>query len=313
MSTDLLTWHDLGDGMIRAQGRHWTYLITTTQDPGLTVRLTRYTEACTARVAAQAAAHSIELGGAPEGYGPDEVTAYARDIARAYEYGQRSQFHGRWPRISVRRGPDMSTDPHHDALMAIARSLTPDETAVILTRLAPPGSAMHGAEVADLLDMLDQHDAHLDKIEPFYDDHEHELPQVAGTRYALYALIALDAALTVENLTRMLTAAGLMPKPVTEAERGYDLDELPHPELGPGSGHQPDGPADCPRCQMLRDNQGWMEHGLEPHTHSHAGEAAVLGPLAREPHIHQHQHGDLAPHRHEHRHQALPGTEDPEG
>lgn len=108
----------------------------------------------------------------------------------------------------------MSTDPHHDALLAIARSLTPDETAAIGARLAPPVSRMHGAEVADLLDQLDQTDAWLDKIEPFYEDHQHELPQVTGTRYALYALLALDAALTMENLTRMLTAAGLLPKAV---------------------------------------------------------------------------------------------------
>jgi len=32
----------------------------------------------------------------------------------------------------------------------------------------------------------------------------------------------------------------------------------PHPELGPGTGHQPDGPADCPRCQLLRENAGWL-------------------------------------------------------
>jgi hypothetical protein len=259
----------------------------------------------------------------------------------------------------------MSTDPHHDALMAVARSLTPDETAAFLARLAPPGSRLHGAEVADLLDMLDQHDAWLDQIEPFYADNEHELPQVAGTRYALYALLGLGRELTVENLTRMLTAAGLLPKAaparvqdrpatagagtltaearmaydpigdlaevlaavlyhapagitardgralarlrdglglradqpavpsaaaqeveqavraalaafttrtghlittaeiegwVAEADRGYDLEPAPppHPELGPGSGHQANGPADCPRCQMIRDNAHWL-------------------------------------------------------
>lgn len=47
---------------------------------------------------------------------------------------------------------------------------------------------------------------------------------------------------------------------VAEAERGYDLKPAPppHPELGPGSGHQLDGPADCRRCQMIRDNQDWL-------------------------------------------------------
>lgn len=49
---------------------------------------------------------------------------------------------------------------------------------------------------------------------------------------------------------------------VAEAERGYEPGDFappPHPELGPGSGHQVDGPAGCPRCQLLRDNQGWMK------------------------------------------------------
>jgi hypothetical protein len=245
----------------------------------------------------------------------------------------------------------MSTDPHHDALMAVARSLTPDETAAFLARLAPPGSRLHGAEVADLLDMLDQQDAWLDKIEPFYEDNEGQLPQVAGTRYALYALLGLGRELTVENLTRMLMRAGLMPgiaparvqdrpslagagtltagarmaydplpaladlmaaavhQPLTGvivrdllrnlelgedattqeieqairealrsyitpgghlittaeiegwvagAERGHDLDALPPIPGHAGPGHTADGPQDCRRCQLLRDNAHWL-------------------------------------------------------
>jgi hypothetical protein len=35
----------------------------------------------------------------------------------------------------------------------------------------------------------------------------------------------------------------------------------PHPELGPDSGHQADGPANCVRCQMIRDNAHWMATG----------------------------------------------------
>jgi hypothetical protein len=45
-----------------------------------------------------------------------------------------------------------------------------------------------------------------------------------------------------------------------EAERGYDPAPAPppHPELGPGSGHQANGPAGCSRCQLVRDNAHWM-------------------------------------------------------
>ena len=39
----------------------------------------------------------------------------------------------------------------------------------------------------------------------------------------------------------------------------------PHPELGPGSGHQVNGPADCPRCSLLRENEHWMTPG-RPHS-----------------------------------------------
>lgn len=67
---------------------------------------------------------------------------------------------------------------------------------------------------------------------------------------------------------------------VAGAERGYDLPPRvssarwgrlaarqespeqmappPHSELGPGSGHQADGPADCRRCQMIRENADWL-------------------------------------------------------
>jgi len=52
---------------------------------------------------------------------------------------------------------------------------------------------------------------------------------------------------------------------VAEAERGYDIPDAPppHPELGPGSGHQADGPADCARCQLIRDNAHWMTQGSD--------------------------------------------------
>lgn len=86
---------------------------------------------------------------------------------------------------------------------------------------------------------------------------------------------------------------------VDEAERGYDVGQL-HLPGHVGSGHTYDGPADCPRCQLIRENQGWMEHALEPHAHSHAG-----NDLTREPHSHLHTHmtgPTPEQHSHEHRH-----------
>jgi hypothetical protein len=42
------------------------------------------------------------------------------------------------------------------------------------------------------------------------------------------------------------------------SRRGYDPDELPPIPGHAGPGHTADGPTDCRRCQMLRDNAHWM-------------------------------------------------------
>ena len=76
---------------------------------------------------------------------------------------------------------------------------------------------------------------------------------------------------------------------VAEAEAGYDLAGFTVPPGHIRAGHTADGPADCPRCQLLRDNAHWMDHMLVPHRHSHAG--ATGGRMAAEPHSHLHSHG----------------------
>lgn len=108
-----LHWDELGGGVIRARGGHWTYLIELTDwRGGPMARLTRYTseyagpgrhgrEADAARVAAQAATYVIELAGVARGYAPGEVAAYARDMAQAFEAGRRGRDHGSWPRVEL--------------------------------------------------------------------------------------------------------------------------------------------------------------------------------------------------------------------
>jgi hypothetical protein len=105
----------------------------------------------------------------------------------------------------------VTADPHHDALLAIDRSLSPVERSAFLDYVAGHWPRLVGAEPADILEITGSYDMFLDRTEPFGEEHDAELPDVPGIRAALHALIILDAALTVENVTRMLTAAGLMP------------------------------------------------------------------------------------------------------
>lgn len=306
-----------------------------------------------------------------------------------------------------------------DPLLAIDRSLTDDEREQFLAYVARRWPNLVGAEPADVLELTTSHDMFLAQTEPFWEEHAAELPDGAPVTAVLHALIILGAELTVENLTRMLTAAGLMPEPeatrvtevrmaydpipdlaalvdgleavasagtlgspnsvlleklgylltgpyarlrggllldepgheaesteqairealrgyitpagklitteeirgwVDEAERGYDLTDDERAVGGilrqtPHAAHTPDGPLDCPRCQLLRENAHWMDHMLEPHRHSHEG--AASGPMAAEPHVHLHTHLSGTPptpvtHDHEHRH-AERGHDIPEG
>jgi hypothetical protein len=108
-----------------------------------------------------------------------------------------------------------------DALTALARVLTPDETAAIKAYAVSLSTSWDGAEPADWIDAADQADAYLDRIEPFFEAHlGHDLKwhfpelrgaKLGGVRYALYALIALGQDLTVANVVRLLTRAGLIP------------------------------------------------------------------------------------------------------
>jgi hypothetical protein len=106
----------------------------------------------------------------------------------------------------------MNTEnPHHDALMAVAHSLTVAEAATI--RAFAAASRMDGAEPADWIAEADNADAYLDRIEPVFAEHGDELPGVTGTRYAMYALIALGLDLSPLNIKKLLLRAGLLPKP----------------------------------------------------------------------------------------------------
>jgi hypothetical protein len=70
----------------------------------------------------------------------------------------------------------------------------------------------------------------------------------------------LDPAGGREDVLTMLTSLGASAESRDRALRVLFPEDAPppHPELGPGSGHQADGPADCPRCMLLRSNR-WIE------------------------------------------------------
>lgn len=97
----------------------------------------------------------------------------------------------------------------HDALMAVTRALTEDESGIILSKSARwPGMA--GAGVADVLDHTVDYDEFLNRTEPFYERHTAELGELGdnyGTIYALHALILLDRELTVEAVRSLLARA----------------------------------------------------------------------------------------------------------
>jgi hypothetical protein len=103
-------------------------------------------------------------------------------------------------------------DPQHDALMAVARSLTEAEADGIRAFAAACG--LDGAEPADWIAEADNADAYLDRIELMFTEHGSELPAVPGVSFVMYAIIALDLPLTAVNVKKMLLRAGLLP-PVT--------------------------------------------------------------------------------------------------
>lgn len=94
----------------------------------------------------------------------------------------------------------------HDALMALARALTEDETAVILAKAARwPG--MNGAGLADIIDHTVEYDEFLNRTEPFFMAHDKDFDSDYAPAYAAHALILLDRELTVEAVRELMARA----------------------------------------------------------------------------------------------------------
>ncbi len=116
----------------------------------------------------------------------------------------------------------MPSDPETDALLAVARALTEDETRQLLANTAARWPRCAGADVADILDLTDNHDLFLETTEPFFEARQGDLPDVRGLRYAAHALIILGRELTVPALLDLMGRAGL----ITTAGRQDDADWL---------------------------------------------------------------------------------------
>ena len=63
----------------------------------------------------------------------------------------------------------MPSDPETDALLAVARALTEDETRQLLANTAARWPRCAGADVADILDLTDNHGLFLETTEPFFE------------------------------------------------------------------------------------------------------------------------------------------------
>ena len=137
-----------------------------------------------------------------------------------------------------------------DALSAITRALTDDEARTIVDRFVVANPHWNGAMAADILDALYQADEHLDVIEPFYEAHEDELPDVPGVGYAVLAVISMGRNLTVPAVLDLLDRAGLTFGTSSEPSfiGGLPGDRItvndqreivPKPGFGSGKGNRP--------------------------------------------------------------------------
>lgn len=98
-----------------------------------------------------------------------------------------------------------------DPLVLIQEALTDEETRQFLEEATRRWPGTEGAHVADVLDLTTDHDMFLDQTEPFFE--AHVVPGPAPHTAALHLLIILGRELTMENLTEVLTRAGLIPAP----------------------------------------------------------------------------------------------------
>ena len=109
--------------------------------------------------------------------------------------------------------PDqMHREEQHAALMAVQHALTADETARFMDGAIRrfPAFEAEGVTPADVLDYTANYDAFLGLTEPFYEQHEAELPAVPARIFALHALVILGERLTVSRVLKLLFRAGVL-------------------------------------------------------------------------------------------------------
>lgn len=99
----------------------------------------------------------------------------------------------------------------HDPLLALERSLTPAERAVIDAYVKRHWPRLVGATPADVLEHTTDYDMFLDQTEPFYEACGDQLPAGTPNTAALHLLIILGRRLTPENLRAALAQASLLP------------------------------------------------------------------------------------------------------
>jgi hypothetical protein len=124
------------------------------------------------------------------------------------------------------------TDDQSRALTTVCAALTAEQNEAILSRWAPAGSRLHGAHVADLIDIAEDSDALCSVTDPFFEEHEDEVPDIPGIRHAAYALAMTGReALTVAALLSLCERASLLAAkegdlPMTALERQMAADAV---------------------------------------------------------------------------------------
>lgn len=79
-----------------------------------------------------------------------------------------------------------------DLLLAADQAVSPEERRAFLDHFPK----MQGAHVADILEMLDDNDAHLDVVEPMYEQHAHEVPEPGLLAIATHLCIGIRGDVT---------------------------------------------------------------------------------------------------------------------
>jgi hypothetical protein len=124
--------------------------------------------------------------------------------------------------------PDqMHQAERHASLTAVAHALTAFETGRFLAAVHVLYPRLRGAGVADVLDLTTDHDMFLAETESFFEQYGEQLHRQMDAsseapRAAAHALILLGRPLTVENVTALLTKAGVIDGPAVPEVPAYD-------------------------------------------------------------------------------------------